>query len=313
VADPGISVVMPTYNRAQFIEEALDSLVRQTTPPREVLVIDDRSTDDTEVRVRMHALQSRLVYCRQPETRGASVARNTGVEMARGDTIVFLDSDDLLEPDHHETVLRILADAPDVGLVGCDCEVIGPGGKPLHPETWTNVQSRIKSYPIQTGQRSVADVFLFSTPFPGLTVRREVYRRVGGLDQRLFPLDDYDLQLKVAGSGVGVHYEHRALARYRVHGANESGPVRGVRVGEMKLACVREARARYPEVQRLGARATRRQGEVRRELAIDRLKQGQRFQGVVELAHSLLEDPGGVKALLAILGRRLDLKAAVRL
>jgi glycosyltransferase involved in cell wall biosynthesis len=305
---------MPTYNRARFIEEALDSLLRQTTPPLEVLVIDDGSTDDTEARVRAHDLGSRIVYWRQGQNRGASVARNTGVEMAKGDVIVFLDSDDLLEPDHHETVLRILilADAPDRALVGCDCTVIGPAGEPLHAETWTEVQSRIKRYPIGSGPRSVADVFRFSTPFPGLTIRREVYRRVGGLDQALFPLDDYDLQLKVAGAGAGVHYEHRPLARYRVHGGNESGPARGVRVGEKKLACIVAARARYPEVRRLGARATRRQGEVRRELAIDRLKQGQLLRGAFDLAHSLVEDPGGALDLLGILRRKLEARAGTR-
>ena len=296
---------MPTYNRARFIEEALDSLLGQTRPPREVLVIDDRSTDDTEERVRAHALGPRLVYRRQPEKRGASVARNTGVEMATSDVIVFLDSDDVLEREHHAAMLQILAGSPDVALVGCDCAVIGPGGEPLHGETWTTIQSRIKRHPIGSGRRTVADIFLFSTPFPGLTVRREVYRRVGGLDQGLFPLDDYDLQLKVAGSGAGVHYEHRALARYRVHGGNESGAARGVRVGEKKLQCVREARARHPEVARLGARARRREGEVRRELAIDRLKQGQLLRGLLDLARSLVEDPRGVADLLRILGRKL--------
>src|SRR5262245_19245026 len=189
---------MPTYNRARFIAEALDSLAGQTTPPVEVVVIDDRSTDDTEDRVKAHPLGSRLVYRRQPENRGASIARNTGVEMARGDVIVFLDSDELLEPEHHAAVLQILSSAPEVGLVACDSAVIGPGGERLHAETWTSIQSRIKSYRIGTGPRSLTDVFLFSTPFPGLTVRRELYRRVGGLDQSTFPLDDYDLQLKVA-------------------------------------------------------------------------------------------------------------------
>jgi glycosyltransferase involved in cell wall biosynthesis len=296
---------MPTYNRSTFIEEALDSLVRQTIPPREVLVIDDRSTDDTEERVKAHALGSRLVYRRQPENRGASIARNTGVEMARGQVIVFLDSDDVLEPEHHAAVLRILDGAPDVGLVACDCEVIGPAGERVQAETWTSTQSRIKSYPIRTGSRSLADVFLFSTPFPGLTVRRDVYRRVGGLDQGTFPLDDYDLQMKVAASGAVVHYEHRVLARYRVHGGNESGAARGIRVGEKKLECVRAARSRYPEIERLGARGRRRQGEVRRELAVDRLKQRQIVRGTLDLARSLVEDPGGWGDLGRMLRRKL--------
>lgn len=296
---------MPTYNRARFIVEALDSVARQIRPPLEVLVIDDRSTDDTRARVEAHLLGSRIRYRQQPENRGASVARNAGVEMARGDVIVFLDSDDLLEPDHHETVLGILGRAPDVGLIGCDCVMIGPGGERLHPETWTAVQSRIKGYPIASGRRSLADIFLFSTPFPGMTVRREVYEAVGGLEQAIFPLDDYDLQLKVAASGAGVHYEHRPLALYRDHGGNESGPAQGVRVGRQKLACLHRAAERYSALRSLGRAARRRLGDARRELALSLLRQGSLGAGMVELLRSLLEDPAGLGDLARIAGRKL--------
>lgn len=296
---------MPTYNRARFISEALDSVARQSRPPSEVLVIDDRSTDDTRARVESHPLGSRLRYRLQPENRGASVARNTGVEMARGDVIVFLDSDDVLEPDHHETVLGILTRAQDLGLIGCDCLMIGPEGERLHSETWTAIQSRIKGYVIASGRRSLAEIFLFSTPFPGMTVRREVYQAVGGLEQAIFPLDDYDLQLKVAASGAGVHYEHRILARYRHHGGNESGPERAVRVGRQKLACLRRARERYSALRFLGRAARRRIGDVRRELALSLLRDGSVGAGSAQLLRSLLEDPAGLGDLARIARRKL--------
>lgn len=296
---------MPTYNRSHFIGEALDSVARQTRPPLEVLVIDDRSTDDTRARVESHSLASRLRYSLQPENRGASVARNTGVEMARGNVIVFLDSDDLLEPDHHEAVLRLLEGAPGVGLIGCDCVMIGPAGEVLYRETWTATQSRIKGYPIASGLRSLADIFLFSTPFPGMTVRRDVYRAVGGLEQAIFPLDDYDLQLKVAASGAGVHYEHRVLASYRAHGGNESGPGRAVRVGRQKLACLCGASDRYPALHTLGRGTRRRIGDARRELAVSLLREGALGEGAAQLARSLLEDPAGLGDLARIALRKL--------
>jgi glycosyltransferase involved in cell wall biosynthesis len=305
VAELEISVVMPTYNRAPFIGEALESVAKQTRLPLEVLVVDDRSTDDTRARVEASSLSSRIRYHLQPENRGASVARNTAVEMARGDVIVFLDSDDLLEPDHHATVLDVLGRSPGVGLVGCDCVMIGTDGAPLYEETWTAIQSRIKGHPIATGRRSLVDVFLFSTPFPGLTVRRDVYRRVGGLEQEVFPLDDYDLQLKVAASGSAVHYEHRVLARYRDHGGNESGPRRAVRVGEKKLFCLQRARALHPDLRARGGRARRRIGEVRRELALSLLRQGSYVGGARQLVRSLVEDPGGLRDLGRLLARKL--------
>ncbi len=265
---------MPTYNRARFIGEALDSLLLQHYPPTEVIVVDDCSSDDTADVVRTHPLGGRIQYRLQSIRSGASVARNIGVEIATGAIIVFLDSDDILEPGHHEAAINAFDSDSTVGLFCCDSRMIGPTGEVLgdKPGRWLNAILGI--YQITTGRRSLADVFLFSTPFPGLSVRRRVYREVGGLDQSLFPLDDLHLQLKVAGHGYGVQYQHEALARYRVHDSNESGFANAVRVGEQKLACIRVCIDRYPELRGLKRRATRRLGEVRRELAIAHLRRG---------------------------------------
>ena len=86
-----------------------------------------------------------------------------------------------------------------------------------------------------------------------MTVRRSVYRAIGGLDQEIFPLDDYDFQLRVAGEGFGVYYEHQPLASYRVHGSNESGASNSVRVGMKKLRMCRAGLAEVPPGQRAGA------------------------------------------------------------
>ncbi len=294
---------MPTYNRAAFIESALDSIGEQTARPFEVVVVDDGSTDDTESRVLRHPLADVIRYERHGN-RGASVSRNRGVALARGEIIVFLDSDDILEPDHHATVLDVMTRPTGVALLCCDCRMIGPSGEAISTHSYTDVQCAIKGVQIRSGSRTLADVFLFSTPFPGMAVWREVYCELGGLDQELFPLDDFDLQLKVAASGRAVHYEHRPLARYRIHGANESGPGRAVRVGEKKLLCIQRARARYPALGALRWRGVRRVGEVRRELALARLKEGELARGALSLLRSLVEDPVGGPELLQHLLRR---------
>jgi glycosyltransferase involved in cell wall biosynthesis len=296
---------MPTYNRASYVGAALDSLMSQTTAPGEVLVIDDRSVDDTRARVEAHPLAGRIRYHLQPENRGASVARNVGVEMARGDIVVFLDSDDLLTPQHHAHVLRAFDTRPSLGLYCCDAKMIGPNGESLGADTWTTTQCRIKQWMIATGLRSLTDIFLFSTPFPGLAVRREVYRDVGGLAQDLFPLDDFDLQLKVAATNRDVYYEHLPLARYRVHGDNESGAARAVRVGRQKLRCIEQARTQHAELRALGARARRRVGEARRELAFALLREGVVLAGLGAMARSLVEDPPGAREVLRVAARRL--------
>ena len=304
MAESRVSVVMPTFNRARFILDALDSLARQTRPPEEVIVVDDQSTDDTARCVQQHPFSARIRYHYQPARGGASVARNTGVGLATGDVIVFLDSDDLLEPGHHGAALEVLDSDQTVALYCCDSRVIGPHGESLAGSSWTTVQCEIKDWRISSGLRSLTDILLFSTPFPGMAIRRSVYRALGGLDQELFPLDDYDLQLRVAGQGLGVYYDHEPLARYRVHGTNESGASNSIRVGMQKLRCVELSRERYPQVRALGRKYTRRRGEVRRELSISLLREGRVVAGVLAVARSLCEDPAGLRDLAHIAARR---------
>ena len=139
-----------------------------------------------------------------------------------------------------------------------------------------------------------------------MAIRRDTYQSVGGLDQAIFPLDDYDLQLRVAASGAKVHHEHRSLARYRVHGANESGPERAVKVGIKKVECLVRARRDYLAIKALGSRGRRRIGEARRELAISLLRTREWSRGLTSLWVSLTEDPRGLGDLLKIAWRKLD-------
>jgi glycosyltransferase involved in cell wall biosynthesis len=303
-----ISVVMATYNRAAYIPAALDSLVSQTRPPLEVLIIDDNSSDDTDVRVRDHPLRDRIRYERLGANRGAAEARNLAASRARGEILVFLDSDDVLEPSHHEVVRELFESASRPALFCCDCVVIDEDGRLLHEgRTWTAVQCSIKREVIASGPRSLADIFRFSTPFPGLSIRRDLYLRLGGLDQSLFPLDDYDLQLRVAGAGEVVHYEHRSLARYRVHGTNESGASKAVRVGQQKLRCLKLTVERFGEAAGTLGVARRRRGEVRLELAVAQAKEGSPFIAAFSLLGALSESPiAGVRELKRLLGRRLQ-------
>ncbi|MEQ9124780.1 MAG: glycosyltransferase family A protein [Alphaproteobacteria bacterium] len=100
-----VSVVIPTYNRARFVGEAIDSVLNQTAPPAEVIVVDDGSTDDTEAV--MERYRGRAQYVRKANG-GVSSARNAGIAASTGDWIAFLDSDDLWRPTKLEVQLREL-------------------------------------------------------------------------------------------------------------------------------------------------------------------------------------------------------------
>ena len=110
---PTVSVIIPTYNRAPFVGEAIESALAQTRPPLEVVVVDDGSTDDTADRVAHYG--DRVVYVRQTNA-GPATARNTGIGHARGDLIALLDSDDRWLPQKLEWQVPLFDD-PEVGMV----------------------------------------------------------------------------------------------------------------------------------------------------------------------------------------------------
>lgn len=110
-----VSVIIPTYNYAQFVTEAIDSVLSQTRLPHEVIIVDDGSTDDTRARVARYGDRVRYIF---QENRGLSAARNAGLAAATGDALALLDSDDAFHPRKLEFQVAYLEANPTVGLVG---------------------------------------------------------------------------------------------------------------------------------------------------------------------------------------------------
>lgn len=122
---PLVSVIVPTYQRADRIAEAVDSVLAQTLEDFEVLLVDDGSTDGTDDVVRTcFARERRLRYLAKANG-GPASARNHGLERARGTYVSFLDSDDLYEPEHLASQVERLASAPGADVVICDAQYVG--------------------------------------------------------------------------------------------------------------------------------------------------------------------------------------------
>ena len=102
-----VTVIIPTFNRRQWISICLDSIKAQTYPHIETLVIDDGSTDGTVEWLKSQPNYSFAQIHVQPKNAGASIARNDGVKLAQGELIVFIDSDDALLPNHIETAIGV--------------------------------------------------------------------------------------------------------------------------------------------------------------------------------------------------------------
>src|SRR5512141_947607 len=114
---PAISVVIPAFNSAAFVRDAIASVRGQTVPVAEIIVVDDGSTDDTEQACRSCAANVHYVFQRN---RGPAAARNRGIAESHGEFVAFLDADDLWVSDKIARQLRALAAHPDAALVAGD-------------------------------------------------------------------------------------------------------------------------------------------------------------------------------------------------
>src|SRR5205823_5126521 len=110
-----VCVIIPTYNSASLVTEAIASVLNQTTVPAEIIVVDDGSKDDTRARVAGFGPPVRYVY---QENQGVAAARNTGMKSACQEFVAFLDADDVWHPRKLEIQLAELARRPDLGMLG---------------------------------------------------------------------------------------------------------------------------------------------------------------------------------------------------
>ncbi|TXH77482.1 MAG: glycosyltransferase family 2 protein [Lysobacteraceae bacterium] len=185
----GISAIIPTYNRRELVQCAIDSALAQTCPVDEIIVVDDGSTDGTEDALAAR-YGGRIRYHRQ-QNAGVSAARNAGMRLARGRYIALLDSDDLWLPDKTRLQREWLDAHPDFGMVLCDVERIEADGTPINVFRRRDVLKE-DGWALQ---------WLLANPslVPASAMfRREVFETSGGFDPSLRTAEDIDFHLRVA-------------------------------------------------------------------------------------------------------------------
>ena len=185
---PLVSVIIPAYDVADFIGEALDSVFAQTFTDYEVIVINDGSPDTPKLEQALAPYMSRIVYLKQ-ENRGVSAARNSGISAARGSLIAFLDGDDVWLPNYLEVqVKRIQADPtidvlyPNVLMFGGSSES-GEEFMTICPSSGEVTFERLLLQECNVSNCSIA--------------RKETLVRAGMFDESLRSVEDFDLWLRV--------------------------------------------------------------------------------------------------------------------
>jgi glycosyltransferase involved in cell wall biosynthesis len=206
--NPIFSVVMPAYNAERFVGEAIESVLAQTLPSWELLVVNDCSTDRTlEVCTSFH--DPRIRVFTTPENLNAAGARNLALEHARGEFIAFLDSDDLAVPDRLERQLHAFQVDPDLGFIGSDVQFLGE--RPDSPQTpWV--------YP--KADAAIQAEMLFRCPFLMSTVaiKATILKALEGpaFTPEFAPCEDYHFGTRLAGT-CKFRNESQPVSFYRLH------------------------------------------------------------------------------------------------
>ena len=224
---PTVSVVMPTYNHAAFIGEAIQSVLAQTYGDFELIVVDNYSEDDTESIVRGFN-DPRIEYLKFSNNGVIAASRNAALKQARGEFIAFLDSDDTWTPDKIEIQLKHLEANPNVALV-CGSLVTRRNDEPFD----TAARSSTAGLAGFSYNWLLDRSFIFCS---SVMVRREVIDDVGLFDEdpEMVSSEDWDLWLRIARRHRLVLLA-RQLGSYRVHGSNVSGGGRKIRPIECVL------------------------------------------------------------------------------
>lgn len=207
-----ISIVIPCYNGAPWLGEALASVAAQTRDDWEAVVVDDGSTDDSAAIARQWRERDGRVRLVQQANAGLPAARNAGARASAGDFLVFLDCDDLFEPEFIETMIAAIENAPD--LSGCACEQIV-----MHTDGTRPVQHLPGG-----GERLAIDDILPCNGWAphAAVVRRSLFEKIGGFDASLRSVEDWDFWLRALAVGDFAAVR-RPLARYRRHDKQMSG------------------------------------------------------------------------------------------
>jgi len=205
----GVTAAITTYNRALYLPAAIESVLAQTHPPAEVLVVDDGSTDDTPRIAASYG--NRLRYIRR-ENGGRAAARNTAVLAARGEFLAFCDSDDAWLPDRLERQLAVFRSNPTLGMIHGQVALVDADGTPLPERTTAHRRLFSAAHPATYAGYALECRCLSST----ILVRRAVFERIGLYDETL-PTEDYDLYLRLLLEYDVLFLDWPPLARYRVH------------------------------------------------------------------------------------------------
>ncbi len=211
---PRISIIIPAYNVADTICETLDSVLGQKFREYEIIVVNDGSPDTDKLERAIKMLLQDITYIKQRNA-GAAVARNTGIEHARGEIIAFLDGDDVWLPEYLATQFVFLQ-RHSYDMVYCDAALFGHGS--AYRKTF------MESAP-SDGEADFDSILSLrcNVITSGTMARKNAIQRAGMFENDRVKAEDFHLWLRLAKTGAKIGYQRKVLLKYRVHAGSLSG------------------------------------------------------------------------------------------
>ncbi|HEY9647436.1 MAG TPA: glycosyltransferase family 2 protein, partial [Chroococcidiopsis sp.] len=248
---PKVSVCIPTYNRAEFLNYSVSSVLKQTYSDYEIIICDDGSTDNTPELV--HQWQdSRIRYIRHPQNIGRSRNMRSGFDAAQGDYFIKFDDDDALTPDFLEKTVAVLETHPQVDFVCTNHWVINRMGDRIEAATQANSAKWGKDK-LQQGiiANLVTETFQYQSLQVGSTLfRRDCLIAVDYMRPEADGCEDFDLLVRLALAGKQGYFLPEFLMEYRFHNAQNSLS-HAVHFLSAKLFCTDSYRFSEPALEQL--------------------------------------------------------------
>lgn len=271
---PAVSVIIPAFNVAHFLGEALQSVKNQRFTDYEVIVVDDGSPDDVASVCQPYLSDPRFTLVRIDNS-GLSGARNHGISLARAPLIALLDGDDRYRPGYLDQMVAKMAEFPDAAFVTCDAISFGAG---YDGERFSSRYPQDEPITLLRLLRKNVAVF-------GLcTVRADMLKAVGGYDQSLRSSEDLDLWLRLLATGATGRLVAEPLVDYRRHAASlSSNRARLMQTTAAVYQKAADALAGQPEAALAEALRDEAQAISRFETGVDWVLSGKRRAGVREM------------------------------
>jgi glycosyltransferase involved in cell wall biosynthesis len=220
-----VTTIIPVFNRAAMLREAVSSVLAQTWRPIEIIVVDDGSSDDTlAVAQEVAARHPEIVRVLSQPNSGPGAARQTGLEAARGEFIQFLDSDDLLLPQKFALQVAGLRDDADAGI--------------SYGKTYTRDHGVRSTVPAQRSAQQHRTIFpallegrIWETSTP--LYRRDAVEQIGPWPRKR-QMEDWEFDAQAGAAGIKLHYCDAFVAEYRIHSGDRLAHAWSTNAGAMK-------------------------------------------------------------------------------